>query len=180
VVLHFKNYHTRMPTDPAQCAGLEEYVRAGGGLVVAHFGCGAFQEWSGYVKLAGRVWNPSLRGHDPYGPFTVHIVDEDHPITRGMADFETTDELYTCLDGDTQIHTLCNATSTVDQRAYPMTFTLQAGRGRIVHCPLGHDVNALRTAGTRALYRRAAAWVSGLEPGAEPATIKSDDGHDGQ
>jgi type 1 glutamine amidotransferase len=169
VVVHFKNYHDRMPTDQAQCAGLESYVRSGGGLIVAHFGCGAFQEWNGFVKLVGRIWNPSLRGHDPYGSFVVRIVDDDHPVTNGMTDFETTDELYTCLDGDTPVHTLCEATSTVDQQDYPMAFTLQVGAGRVFHSVLGHDVTAFEAPGTRDLYRRAAAWVAGVEPVADRA-----------
>jgi type 1 glutamine amidotransferase len=166
VVVHFKNYHERMPTDQAHCDGLADYVRSGGGLIVAHFGCGAFQEWDEYVELAGRVWNPKLRGHDPYGPFTVRIVGGTHPITRGMADFETADELYTCLAGETPIHTLCTASSRVDQQDYPMAIALQVGEGRVFHCPLGHDVSAFQAEGTRALYRRGTAWVVGIAPNA--------------
>jgi uncharacterized protein len=169
VVLHLKNYHERMPTDEAQCTALAEYVRSGRGLLVTHFACGAFQEWAGYAALAGRVWNPQLRGHDPYGPFVVRVADRAHPITRGLADFEVTDELYTCLDGQTPIHTLCEATSQVDKLSYPLAFTVGAGAGRICHCVLGHDLNAYNAPGLRDLYRRAGAWVVGLEPGPGPA-----------
>ena len=59
-----------------------------------------------FETLAGRVWNPKLRGHDRHGRFRVEILETDHPVTRAMTSFETTDELYTCLDGTTPITVL--------------------------------------------------------------------------
>jgi len=41
---------------------------------------------------------------------------------------------------------------------------LTCGKGRVFHCVLGHDVKALEPPPVRALYRRATAWVSRLEP----------------
>jgi type 1 glutamine amidotransferase len=164
VFLHFKNYQNRLPLGDAQWRGLETYVKNGGGLVIAHFGCGACQEWTGFVNLAGRVWDPQLRGHDPYGEFMVRIANPNHPVTRGMADFKTTDELYTCLAGDTEIEILATATSKVCQTAYPMAFVLTPGKGRVFHCPLGHDVGALKAVGVRDLYLRGTRWTAGLQP----------------
>lgn len=163
VMIHFKNYAKRLPTSQALWDNLDRYVRDGGGLVVAHFGCGALQEWDGFVKLGGRVWNPKFRGHDPYGEFSVHIINDKHPATRNMEDFTTRDELYTCLDGDTPIEILADATSIKDQKNYPMAFTVRdAGKGRVFHCPLGHDTGALAADGTRRLYRQGVAWAAGL------------------
>ncbi len=162
VLLHFKNYTERLPLGSEVWSGLEGYVQQGGGLVVAHFGCGAFQEWNGYVNVAGRVWNPAFRAHDPYGPFQVRVTEPNHPITQGLAAFETRDELYTCLDGAPAIQVLCEATSVVDQKPYPMGFVLRPGQGRVFHSTLGHDVAALKSPGTRDLYRRAALWAAGL------------------
>lgn len=163
VMIHFKNYHQRLPLGREVWDGLRNYVEQGGGLIVAHFGCGAFQEWDGYVQVAGRVWNPAARAHDPYGPFEVHVVDAAHPITREMNDFNTQDELYTCLDGAPKIQILCEATSKVDGKPYPMGFVHGPGKGRVFHCPLGHDVNALSAEGPRELYRRGARWIMGLD-----------------
>ncbi len=167
VVVAFKNYDPAVPGPEAQ-QHLDRFVRNGGGLVLVHFACGAFQEWPDFVKLAGRVWNPKMRAHDPYGAFRVEFTKEEHPITRGMKPFETTDELYTCLDGQPSITVLATAVSKVDKKAYPMAFVLECGKGRVFHTPLGHDVKALSTPGVAELLRRGTAWTAGLEPTAAP------------
>lgn len=169
VVMHFKNYDPNVPGRTG-FENLERFVRQGGGLVVVHFACGAFEESKqDFGKLAGQVWfgakPPAGRfQHDPRGPFTVHITDHNHPITNGLDDFTTTDELYTCLEGDTPITTLATATSVNDKKAYPMAFELNYGKGRVFHTPLGHDVEAFRSPGAANLICRGTAWVAGLEP----------------
>jgi uncharacterized protein len=163
VVMHFKNYDPEVPGAAGQ-ENLERYVRAGGGLVLLHFACGAFQEWPEFVKIAGRVWNPKMRGHDPHGTFRVEIVDREHPITQGLEGFETTDELYTCLDGSTPIRVLAESQSKVDQKPYAMAFVLEYGQGRVFHSPLGHDAAAFRPDPVGELLRRGTAWAAGMPP----------------
>jgi type 1 glutamine amidotransferase len=163
VVIHFKNYNANVPGEDSR-KHLEQFVRDGGGMVTLHFGCGAFPGWGDFEKLAGRVYNPKLRAHDPHGKFMVDLVDREHPITKGMEPFETLDELYTCLDGQTPIHVLATAVSKVDQKPYPMAFVLEYGKGRSFHSPLGHDVRAFSVPGVSDLLRRATAWTAGLEP----------------
>ena len=160
IVLHYMNWQDPGPGAAAQ-ENLRRTLEAGTGLVLVHFACGAFQDWPEFVKMAGRVWDPKLRGHDPYGLFTVRIVDATHPITAGLPDFATTDELYTCLAGDTPVHLLCDAVSKVDRKPYPMAFVLEYGKGRVFLSTLGHDVKAFNDA-TGQLYRRATAWAAGV------------------
>ena len=162
IVLHYMNWQDPGPGAAAQ-ENLRRTLEAGTGLVLVHFACGAFQGWPEFVKMAGRVWDPKLRGHDPYGLFTVRIVDATHPITQGLRDFTTTDELYTCLAGDTPVHLLCDAVSKVDQKPYPMAFTLEYGKGRVFLSTLGHDVQSFNDAAGQ-LYRRATAWAAGVPP----------------
>jgi len=164
ILHHWMDWQVPPPGAKAR-ANLEQFVRAGGGLVLVHFACGAWQDWPGFVTIAGRVWDPQRRAHDPRGPFTVRIVDADHPVTRGLpASFETFDELYTCLAGETPVRVLAEATSKVDHKDYPMAFVLTVGKGRVFHCVLGHDVKALTPPPVQALYRRGTAWAVGLKP----------------
>jgi len=163
VFLNYMNWQVPAP-GPRARENLQRAVAKGTGLVLIHFACGAWQDWPEFVKLAGRVWNPKFRGHDPHGRFRVEIVDPEHPVTKGMQSFETIDELYTCLDGDEPIHVLATAKSKVDQKDYPMAFVHQYGKGRVFHCVLGHDVKALEPAAVGELLRRGTAWAAGQPP----------------
>jgi uncharacterized protein len=160
ILLHMKNYDPTQRAEPLY-GNLTRFVREGGGLVLYHFALGAFEEWDGFVDLAGRIWDKTKRAHDPHGPFTVNIVDPDHPITRGMDDFETVDELYTCFGGETPIQLLAAARSKVDGQDYPMAFVLEVGQGRVFHTPLGHDVRAVTMPGPAELIRRGCLWAAG-------------------
>jgi type 1 glutamine amidotransferase len=162
VFLHFKNYRESLPSTPAMHDGLDRFVRDGGGMCLSHFACGAMEEWPPFVELAGRVWDG--QGHDPRGPFTVRVVDQHHPVTRGLDDFQTDDELYFCLKGSPEIHLLCDAHSKVKKAGQPQAFVFQPGKGRVFMSTLGHDGKAYEASEVQQLYRQAAAWAAGLEP----------------
>ena len=163
LLIHFKNYDVPK-REEAIHANLKRFVEQGGGLVYFHFACGAFQEWDGFVEIAGRVWDPKKRAHDPHGAFTVRYVDKEHPITKGLKDFEIRDELYTCLGGDVPVHVLAEAVSKVDGKPYPMAFVFDVKKGRVFHTVLGHDVGAVNAPGLDLLMRRACLWVAGRQP----------------
>ncbi|HUS73460.1 MAG TPA: ThuA domain-containing protein [Sedimentisphaerales bacterium] len=163
VVVHFMPWQKPAPGPKAR-ANLQKFVKGGKGLFVIHFGCGAFQDWPEFRNLAGRVWDPKARAHDPGGPFRVNITDMLHPITQGLHSFETEDELYTCLTGDRPVNMLATARSKVDGKMYPMAFTFNYGKGRVFHSALGHDVKAISNPGAAELFRRGCAWAAGLPP----------------
>jgi len=168
VVLHFMNWE--QPTPPAKARdNLREFVHGGKGLFVVHFGCGAFRDWPEFLNLAGRIWDPKKRAHDPYGSFRVNITDVEHPITQGMKSFETDDELYTCLAGDRPVDMLATARSKVDGEIYPMAFSFNYGKGRVFHSALGHDVKAIINPPVAELFRRGCAWAAGrpVAPGSK-------------
>jgi type 1 glutamine amidotransferase len=166
-VLYYNNSDKR-PSPEGALGALSRAVEEGRGLVLVHFASGAFYDWGtkkvspGFAKIAGRVWNPKLRGHDPHGAFTVNIADKGHPVTKGLADFETVDELYTCLEGEAPIHVLATAVSKVDEKVYPIAFVLNPGKGRTFHCALGHDAQAFNAKALE-LFRRGTQWSVGLE-----------------
>ena len=161
VIIHFMNWQKPGPGEAAR-ENLKKFVAGGKGMMMTHFACGAWQEWPEFVQLAGRVYDPKLRPHDPRGKFRVEIADAEHPITKGLEPFETTDELYTCLTGDTTIHVVAKATSKVDKKDYPMAFVLDYGKGRVFQTVLGHDEVAYESPGVGDLLRRACVWTARL------------------
>jgi uncharacterized protein len=166
IVLNYMNWQTNAPDEQAR-ENLRAAVAGGKGFVLVHFACGAWQDWPEFRNLAGRAWNPKLRGHDRRGPFMVEVADARHPIMRGLENFETDDELYTCLDGDRPIQILATARSKVDAKDYPMAFVLEYEKGRVFHCVLGHDLKAITVPGAMELFRRGTAWAAGLAPQAD-------------
>lgn len=165
IVLNYLNWESPDPGEEAR-QNLKKFIANGKGLVIVHNACAAFGDWPEFKQIAGRAWNPNrLRGHDPYGPFRVKITGADHPITKGMSAFETTDELYTCLlTSGPPIEVLATAASLVDGKDYPMALAHHYGKGRVFLCVLGHDVKALSTEAVQDLYRRGTAWAADLPP----------------
>ena len=163
IFLHFKNYTPLMSGTQAR-ENLASLVKQGKGLVVLHFACGAFEDWPEFADLAGRVWNPKAPPHDRRGPFTVKITQPQHPITRGMRDFQADDELYTCLTGNRPIEVLAVARSKVTGKDHPMALVFEYGKGRVFHTPLGHDVRAIELPEVAELIRRGCSWVAGRGP----------------
>jgi putative heme-binding domain-containing protein len=177
VVFNYCNWE-RPGLSEAAKKNFVKYLQDGGGLVIVHFANGAFHfslpkaaesdwpEWR--TRICRRAWDhtPGKSGHDAYGKFLVQISNIDHPITRGLKAFETTDELYFRQQGDEPVVVLATARSRVTGRDEPMAFLHDYGRGRVFQTVLGHDAAALRTPGTAELIRRGTAWAAGRTPGA--------------
>lgn len=159
VYLNFNNWQKPDPDVKAE-DNLKQFVAGGGGLVVIHFASGSFESWPEYAQLAGRVWDRK-NTHDPRGPFRVEIIDSLHPVTKGLHTYDTDDELYICLTGDTPIKVLAQAKSVVTGQYHPMAFVLNYKKGRVFHLALGHDAKAIHVPGTAELIRRGVAWSAG-------------------
>jgi type 1 glutamine amidotransferase len=124
-------------------ANFEAAVQAGAGVVVLHAADNAFPGWIEYEKMVALMWREGT-GHGAFHEFEVKVVDKDHPITRGLKDFQTWDELYHRL-----VH-MHNAPYHVLATAYsdpatggtgndePMMVAQEYGKGRIFHQVLGH------------------------------------------
>ncbi|MBN1853526.1 MAG: ThuA domain-containing protein [Pirellulales bacterium] len=165
VILHFKNYEP-FKHEAKVRENLESFVKNGKGLMLLHFACGAFPNWPEFEQLAGKVWDEAMTGgyHDPRGPFSIQIVNKEHPITRGMNDLAADDELYFCLKGTRDVEVLATARSKITGKDHPMAFIFEYGTGRVFHTPLGHDVKAIQMPGVAELLRRATAWSAGRNP----------------
>jgi len=160
ILVHFKNYGVPK-RNAAMKANLEKFVTDGGGLFVYHFGCGAFEDWADYEKISGRVWDPKLPAHDPYGRFSVQIIDKTHPITQSLGNFDIEDELYTCMrESKVPIRVLAEATSVVDGKKHPMAFVLEKGKGRTFHTTLGHDDTSLSSVSFQTMIKNALVWCA--------------------
>ncbi len=80
-----------------QGKGIKTWVQEGGSLWAFHNNSEASIHNQDYRDVEGAIYT----GHPPIRPFKVHIVNPDHPITKGVRDFVVTDEQhYVTYDKD--------------------------------------------------------------------------------
>jgi uncharacterized protein len=156
---------------------LLNYVRGGKGLVVYHFAMAAFDGWGEYEKMCGANWRPNNGHHSARHDFTVTIKDQEHPITRGMKTsfIQSNDELYANLKWQPEGSYHLLATAWDDHSRYkpgekqpvpgpgldqPMLWTVNYGKGRVFVTALGHDPDAMKSAGFVATLTRGAEWAA--------------------
>lgn len=159
LVLNFGFWKEADPSDAAK-QGLLDYVKNGGNVVALHFACSSFQGWTAYADLLGRVWVKGTGGHGPYGEFTVEVKNAAHPVTKGMTDFQTEDELYAKLSGDEEIEVLATADSKWSGKTEPIVFVKSYGKGRVLQNVLGHGIDSKQNPNYQKLLRRGVEWAA--------------------
>jgi len=149
------------PTIPGQAQeNLLNYVKGGKGFFVQHLASASFAKWEEFGKLCGRKWVMGKCGHGPRSVFKSNIVNKEHPITKGLSDFETDDELYAKLQGTGKIDVLVSADSDWSKKTEPLVFTRSYGKGRVVHNAYGHDRKALMTPNVQKIIARGVEWAA--------------------
>ena len=159
IFLHL--YNAKTPTlSPVAKENLLRFVKNGKGLGVSHLSSASFKEWEEFGKLCGRHWVMKQSGHGPRAVFKARVANREHPITKGMEDFEVDDELYAKLQGDIPINVLVEADSDWSKKTEPLAFTLEYGKGRVFHETFGHDGKAIRNPSVQRLIQRGCEWAA--------------------
>jgi len=160
-VIVFTIYSQRVPAIPEQAqANLLNFVKDGKGFFVQHLATASFPKWEEFGKLCGRKWIMGTSGHGPRGVFEAKVVNKEHPITAGMENFQTDDELYAKLQGAGEINVLVEADSDWSKKTEPLIFTLNYGKGRTVHNAFGHDRKALMNPNVQKIIVRGVEWAA--------------------
>lgn len=160
-VIVFMIYSRRVAELPDQAReNLLNFVKGGKGFFVQHLASASFPKWEEFGKLCGRKWVMGTSGHGPRSVFEAKVVDKEHPITAGLSNFETDDELYAKLQGTGDIHVLVQADSDWSKKTEPLVFTLTYGKGRVVHNAFGHDRKALMTPSVQKIIAHGVEWAA--------------------
>ena len=130
-----------------------DFIRGGKGLIVIHAGGSSFYDWPEYQQAAGASWNLGQTGHGKPHEFTVKVAAE-HPVTRGLEPFKTTDELW--MRPGVQPAAKVLATGE-DQ---PLAMATEFGKGRTFTLLLGHSAAFMATPGFQTLLLRGAEWAA--------------------
>jgi uncharacterized protein len=154
-------------TDEAK-ADFTNFLKAGKGLLILHHAVANYQKWPEYEQiLGGRYYlqkttvngvekAPSIWKHDV--DFKVHIADENHPVTRGLKDFQIHDETYGLFDMGPDSHALLTTDEPTSAKNIGWAKTWD--KARMVYIQLGHDGQAYKNPGYRQLVAQAIKWAA--------------------
>lgn len=137
-------------------------------------GWGGRTEKSGpyvYINAEGKLVRDQSPGrgghHGSQHPFAIIVRDGDHPITKGMPGMwmHAQDELYDLLRGPgTNMKILATAFASKEKggtgRHEPMIFTVNYGKGRVFHTPMGHGDYSQECVGFIATFQRGVEWAA--------------------
>jgi type 1 glutamine amidotransferase len=124
-----------------------------------------------YYNDAGLLVRDTTQGpagsHGKQHEFTVIVRDSLHPITQGMPTkwMHVQDELYERLRGPAEnLHVLATAYSGGQEKSTnrhePMLMTIDYGRGRVFHTPMGHADYSMSCVGFIVSLQRGAEWAA--------------------
>ena len=126
------------------------------------------QDWAEFEKIAGaEFWlGPGERNGVQIpksgtggGRVKMHIEEPNHPVTKGMSDFEIEDETYnrqTFCDG---IRVLVSTDHPRSDK--PIAWVHDYGKARVFGYQSGHDVKVWTNESFRRLMARGIRWVAG-------------------
>ena len=137
-----------------------DFVRKGGGHVVAHAGSSSFYEWDDYHSICCATWKDDT-GHKGVHEFEVRAVNHEHAVTRGFGKTLTTDELWFRPFVQPKAEVLAESFSRTTGKWEPTAMVGQFGKGRCFTLLLGHDVNGMGNDAFKKLLVRGTAWAAG-------------------
>ncbi len=146
-------YYTVGEISDAQKNGLLNHIASGKGYVGIHSAADSFRGCPEYQAMVGGHFTT----HPHYREYQVSIVDSENPITKGLVEFNVTDEQY-ILDYDRRVNVLASAL--YQGKMMPVAWTKSWGDGRIFYLALGHDAAACQHENFSLLLQRGAVWAS--------------------
>lgn len=146
-------------------------VKEGTGLAGWHGGmCDSFRKNTDYQFMTGGQWVAHPGGILKY---KVNIIDHEHEITKGLADFEIESEQY-YLHVDPAVKVLAT-TSLTSERVMgntgpgggdivmPVAWTKMWGRGRVSYSALGHVAKDFEIPQVLDMVIRGCKWAARAE-----------------
>jgi type 1 glutamine amidotransferase len=134
---------------------LEMAVENGAGFLLMHgdhpcyWPAAGMSPWEGFERIAGHLWREKTT-HGDFGDFHISIMEKDHPIMKGLSDFDTRDEVFCTMENPHQVPFQVLASAWSDPsvvsrhgqhgtgRHEPIAIIGSYGKGRTYNQGLGH------------------------------------------
>jgi type 1 glutamine amidotransferase len=153
---------------PAQQKALLALLQEGIGVVSLHHNLGAHRDWDEFTKiiggkfifsdceLEGQAYKKSTWSHGEN--LQVKVADANHPITRGLTDFEIHDETYGGYYTASDVHVLL--TTDHEKNDPEVAWTKTYGKSRIFYLMLGHDRHAWQNPNYSKILLQGIRWAA--------------------
>lgn len=169
---------TMSTVEQDEVSGLRRAVERGTGLAGWHGGIAdSYRANADYLQLIGGQFaahpgkHPAERIGEQSDNYVRHTIEltaaaAEHPITRGLSDFDLVTEQYWVLHDDYNdvLATTTQAAREWDPWSRPVTspavWTRQWGAGRIFVATPGHRVEVLEDTNVRTIVERGLLWAS--------------------
>jgi len=141
-------------------------IENGTGIAGCHGGMGdAFRNEVEYQFMVGGQW-VAHPGNDGV-KYRVHIKEKDHPLVRGIEDFDVVTEQY-YMHVDPAVNVLATTRFPVAEGPHspngpvdmPVIWTKYWGKGKVYYCSLGHSADIIRMPQVLELMRRGMLWAT--------------------
>ncbi len=141
--------------------GLLELLEKGKGMVFLHHSLVSYQEWDEYVNIVGGRYylennvqdSSKLSGYEHDLDLQVKVLDNTHPVTKNIQDFQIHDEGYFNIEMIPSIYPLLEVDHPSCTRF--VAWTNEYKNSRIVYILLGHDKHAYQNESFRSLVENA-------------------------
>jgi len=154
---------------PEQQKAFVKLLQTGIGVVSLHHNLGAHRDWDEFRKIIGGKFiledceidgkpfkkTPWSHGED----LKITVVDKQHPITKGVADFEIHDETYGAFYTAPNIHVLLKTDHPKNNPE--MAWTTSYGKSKVFYLMLGHDGKAYANPSYSKLVHQGIRWAAG-------------------
>jgi len=150
----------------AQLDAVYRFVSEGKSYLTLHCGILSFLNWSRYEEFIGGIFvgGPSTEletfpvitenwefwGYSTFNAFRPLVR---HPVSRVVADFTITDEMYYFQPSSRDVQVIARAEN------HPVMWSHPVGKGKVMSITLGHSRQAKSTVGYRQLLINGARWL---------------------
>jgi type 1 glutamine amidotransferase len=153
---------------PAQQEAFVALLKEGIGVVSLHHNIGAHRQWKEFRKIIGGKWifQPEVIDGKEYAKSVwahgqdmhIKISDPDHPITKGLSDFDIHDETYGKFYTSPGVRVL--VTTDHPRNAPEIAWVHRYGNSPACYLMLGHDSKAWENPAYREILIRCIRWAA--------------------
>jgi len=161
-------YDMHQDITPEAKADFVARLTEGKGLVVLHHAIANYQDWPEYTAIIGAhyylapatvngvekprsAWKEGMH-------FRIHVADPQHPVTRGLSDFDTHDETYKWFDVAKECQPLLTTDEPESNKVIAWAKTYEGAR--VVYMQSGHDHFAYENPNFQQILKQAIQWTA--------------------